>query len=186
MFNSFHLHPECCPNYIILISSLPCFNRSVVAIIPLLTRVLFKCFHLAKFILSPAISNRSVVVIDPYHSLYISFHPECLHVLLAHCNPFLMSFNHRVLVMVLVPLSSWSVFNFDHLLCILFSKLFNLSRFFGITRLYKSNSVLPLPLSFLSGAIPRSRDEISCKWRSVVTPQDRRSRCLPWIPRFVV
>ena len=62
MFNSFHLQSECCPNYIILIPSLSCFNRSV-------------------------------VVIDLYRSLYISFQPECLHVLLVHCNPFLMSFN---------------------------------------------------------------------------------------------
>ena len=95
MFNSFHLQSECCPNYIILIPSLSCFNRSVVSIIPLLTGVSSKCFHFAKFILLPSISNRSVVVIDPYHSLYISFLPECLDVLLVHCNPFLMSFNRQ-------------------------------------------------------------------------------------------
>ena len=47
MFNSFHLQSECCPNYIILIPSLSCFNRSV-------------------------------VVIDLYRSLCISFQPECL------------------------------------------------------------------------------------------------------------
>ena len=93
MFNSFHLQSECCPNYIILIPSLSCFNRSVISIIPLLTGVSSKCFHFAKFILLPSISNRSVVVIDLYRSLYISFLPECLHVLLVHCNPFLMSFN---------------------------------------------------------------------------------------------
>ena len=28
MFNSFHLQSECCPNYIILIPSLSCFNQS--------------------------------------------------------------------------------------------------------------------------------------------------------------
>ena len=50
MFNSFHLQSECCPNYIILIPSLSCFNRSVVSIIPLLTGVSSKCFHFAKFI----------------------------------------------------------------------------------------------------------------------------------------
>ena len=50
MFNSFHLQSECCPNYIILIPSLSCFNRSVVSIIPLLTGVSSKCFLFAKFI----------------------------------------------------------------------------------------------------------------------------------------
>ena len=49
MFNSFHLQLECCPNYIILIPSLSCFNQSVVSIIPLLTGVSSKCFHFAKF-----------------------------------------------------------------------------------------------------------------------------------------
>ena len=39
MFNSFHLQSECCPNYIILIPPLSCFDRSVVSIIPLLTEV---------------------------------------------------------------------------------------------------------------------------------------------------
>ena len=86
MFNSFHLQSECCPNYIILIPSLSYFNRSVVSIIPLLTRVSSKCFHFAKFIFLPSISNWRVVVIDPYRSLYISFQPECLHVLLVHCS----------------------------------------------------------------------------------------------------
>ena len=42
LFYSFHFQSECCPNYIILIPSLSCFNRSV-------------------------------VVIHPYRSLYISF-----------------------------------------------------------------------------------------------------------------
>ena len=37
-------------------------------------------------ILSLPFSNRSVIVIDPYRSLYISFQPECLHVLLVHCS----------------------------------------------------------------------------------------------------
>ena len=50
MFNSFHLQSECCPNYIILIPSLSCFNRSVVSIIPLLTGLSSKCFHFAKLI----------------------------------------------------------------------------------------------------------------------------------------
>ena len=50
MSNSFHLQAECCPNYIILFPSLSCFNRSVVAIIPLLTGVSSKCFHFAKII----------------------------------------------------------------------------------------------------------------------------------------
>ena len=49
MFNSFQLQSEYCPNYIILIPSLSCFNRSVVSIIPLLTGVSSKCFHSVKF-----------------------------------------------------------------------------------------------------------------------------------------
>ena len=73
--------------------SISCFNRSVVSIIPLLTGVSSKCFHFAKFILLPSISNRSVVTIDPYRSLYISFQSECLHVPIVHCNTFLMSLN---------------------------------------------------------------------------------------------
>ena len=48
--NSFHFQSECCPNFIILIPSLSCVNRSVVAIIPHLTGVSSKCFHFAKFI----------------------------------------------------------------------------------------------------------------------------------------
>ena len=48
MFNSFHLQSECCPNHFILFPSLSCFNRSVISIIPLLTRVSSKCFRLAK------------------------------------------------------------------------------------------------------------------------------------------
>ena len=35
-------------------------------------------------------------------------------------------------------------------------------------------------------AILRSRVKISCKWRRVVMPQDRRSRCLPFIPVVTV
>ena len=34
---------------------------------------------------------------------------------------------------------------------------------------------------FSSVSVLRSRDEISCQWRSVVTPQDRCSRRLPYI-----
>ena len=50
MFYSFHLQSQCCPNYIILIPSLSCFNRSVLSIIPLLTGLSSKCFHFAKLI----------------------------------------------------------------------------------------------------------------------------------------
>ena len=60
MFNSFHLQSECCPNYIILIPSLSCFNRSVVSIIPLLTGVSYKCFQFCQ------------VDITAFH-----FQPEC-------------------------------------------------------------------------------------------------------------
>ena len=127
----------------------------------------------------PSFSNRSVVVIDPYRSLYISFQPECLHVLLVHCNPFLMSFNLQGLRNV--PCSPFLTECFQLCSSSLFSslKLFQPLRFFGFTLLSRSNFVLPLPLPFLSGAILRSRDEIPCKWRSVVTPRDRRFRCLP-------
>ena len=69
------------------------FNRSVVYIIPLLTGVSSKCFHFAKFIFYSFHVQPEGCRYCSYHSLYISFQPECLHVLLVHCNPFLMSFN---------------------------------------------------------------------------------------------
>ena len=58
---------------------------------------------------------------------------------------------------------------------------FNLSRFVVSLVCQRSNFVLPLPLPLLSVAVLRSRGEISCKWRSVVTPQDLCSRCRPVI-----
>ena len=131
MFNSFHLQSECCPNYIILIPSLSCFNWSV-------------------------------VVIDLYRSLYISFQPECLHVLLAHCNPFLMSFNLEGSRDV--PCSSFLTECFQ--LCS--SSLYSFFQFVqplkvcGFIHLSKKKLCFTssLPLPFPSGAIPRSRDEI--------------------------
>ena len=68
------------------------FNRSVVSIIPLLTESHPSAFILPSSCSIPSISNRSVVVIDLYHSLYISCHPRCLHVLLVHCNPYFSNF----------------------------------------------------------------------------------------------
>ena len=69
------------------------FSQSAAQIISILfllylvlTGVSSKCFHFAKFNSILFISNRSVIVIDPYRSLYISFQPECLHVLLVHCS----------------------------------------------------------------------------------------------------
>ena len=103
MFNSFHLQSECYPNYITLIPSLSCFNRSV-------------------------------VVIDLYRSLYISFQPECwLNSFRSHS--FSISFkpewfrsnSHslifsilvfqptKILAMFLVPLAEWSMLNIVHL-----------------------------------------------------------------------
>src|SRR4051812_46226057 len=85
----------------------------------------------------PSIPNRSFVVFDLYRSLYISFLPECLHVLLIHGNRFLMSFNLQ---------GSWNVpcsslitecLQSRHLHCILSFTLFNLSRFIGFTLLSK-------------------------------------------------
>ena len=88
------------------------FKWRVVSIIPVLTGVSSKCFHFAKFIFLPFISNRSV-------------------------------------------------FNLVHLRCILFSKLFNLSRMIGFTCLSKkqlcftsSFSIFsPVP-SYISGRDP--------------------------------
>jgi hypothetical protein len=58
-----------------------------------------------------------------------------------------------------------------------FLQVVQLPRFFGFTRLLRSNLVLPL----LSVFISRSRGKISCKWGRVVTTRDRRSRRLPFI-----
>ena len=110
MFNSFHLQSECCPNYIILIPSLSCFNRSVVSIIPLLTGVSSKCYNFASSYSLPSISNRSVVVIDPYRSLCISFYRSvCMYFLSIAILVFCLS-TSKVLVMCLVPLLQRSVF----------------------------------------------------------------------------
>ena len=68
-----------------------------------------------------SISNRSVVIIDPYRSLYISFQPECLYVLLVHCNLFLCHSTYKVLVMFLVTLSS-GVFSTSIISVIFFSQ----------------------------------------------------------------
>ena len=103
----------------------------------------------------PPISNRSVVVIDRYCSLYISFQRECLHVLLVRCNPFLMPFNLQGSSNV--PCSSFLTECFQLCSSSLYSSLnlFNLARFFGFTRLSRKKlsftSYLPLPFS--SGAI---------------------------------
>ena len=130
------------------------------AIIPLLTGVSFKFFHLAKFILLPSISNRSVVIIDPYHSLCISFLLECLHVLLAHCNPFLMSFNLQGSRDV--PCSSLPTECLQSYLSLLhsFIQIVQPLKVRGFTRLSKKQFVLPLPLPFSLWCHPRSRDEI--------------------------
>ena len=105
MFNSVHLQSECCPNYIILIPSLSCFNRSIVAIIPLLNGVSSKCFHFAKFI---------------FYAFH--FQPECcrnwslsflVHLVSSRVlactscplQPFFLCLStYKVLVMFLVPL----------------------------------------------------------------------------------
>ena len=117
--NSFHFLLECCPNYITLIPSLSCFNRSV-------------------------------VVIDLYRSLYISFQPECLHVLLVHRNHFCLSFTLQGSCNV--PCSScWTeCFKFCSPPSCHFFKLCDLSRFFGFTRLSKKQFVLPLPFPLFS------------------------------------
>ena len=58
-FNSFHLQAECCPNYIILIPSLSCFNRVLCPF----AQVLFALSSLA------SLFNRSVVWI--FSSLFL-------------------------------------------------------------------------------------------------------------------
>ena len=171
MFNSFHLQSECCPNYIVLIPSLTCFNRSVVSIIPLLTGVSSKCFNFAKFIFYP------------FH-FQLECCRNCSLSFLVHLastgvvSTSILSLKLFFLAVFLVPCPT-ECFHFVHLHGILSFKLSNLSRFVVSLVCRRSNFVLPLPLPFLSGAVLRSRDEISCKWRSVVTPRDRRSRCLP-------
>ncbi len=98
--------------------------------------------------------NWSVVIIDPYHSLYISFLPECLHVLLVHCNPFLMSFNLQGSSNV--PCSSCLTECFQ--LCS--SSLFSFFHFaqplkvHGFTRLSKKQLSLPLIFLFLFPPVP--------------------------------
>ena len=128
---------------IMFFSCIP-FNRSVC---PLL-----KFFHFIKSFIS---FNRSVVVIDPYRSLYISFLPECLHVLLVHCNPFLMSFNLQGSSNV--PCSSFLTECFQLRSSSLFSffNLFNLARFFGFTHFSKKQLSFTLVFLFRcpSGAI---------------------------------
>ena len=152
LFYSFHFQSKCCPNYIILIPSLSCFNRSVVSIIPLLTGVSSKCFYFAKFIFLPSFSNHNVIVIDLYRSLYISFLLQCLHVRLVHCNPFLMSFNLQGSSNV--PCSSFLTECFQPRSSSLYSflEICSTSRgSFGFTNLSKKQlsftSYLPLPFS---------------------------------------
>ena len=71
---------------------------------PIEDRVLFMLIHLTgvscplfKFFSSYQVSHLfSTGVLSEFDlscSLFISFQPECLHLLLVHCNPFLMSVN---------------------------------------------------------------------------------------------
>ena len=108
-------------------------------------------------ILSLPFSNRSIIVIDPYRSLYITFQPECLHVLLVHCSPFLMSFNLQGSRNVPCSSSSKGVFSTSFIFVVFFLSfnLFNLSRFIGFTYLLKKQLCFTssLPPPFPSGAI---------------------------------
>ena len=127
------LQSECCPNYIILIPSLYCFNWSV-------------------------------VVIDIYHSMYISFQPECLHVLLVHLNHFCLFFNLQGSRNV--PCSSLITGCFQYRSSPLFS-LFSFVQSLkvrGFTRLSKKqlSFTSSLPLPFFSGAILDLGTRSSC------------------------
>ena len=114
-------------------------------------------------------SNRSIIVIDLYRSLYISFQPECLFVLLVHLNHFCLFFNLQGSCNG--PCSScWTeCCKFCSPPSCHFFKLCDLSRFFGFTRLSKKQFVLPLPLPFFSGAILDLGTRSSCSggvlWR---------------------
>ena len=104
----------------------------------------------------PSISNQSIVVIDPYRSLYISFQPECLHVLLVHCNPFLMSFNLQRFSQCSLFLFSNGVFSTSFISVVFFSQNGLTSQGSLVSLVcQRSNLVLPLlfPFCFPSGAI---------------------------------
>ena len=123
---------------------------------------MFNSFHLQSeccpnYIIFPSLScfNRSVIVIDPCRSLYISFLPECLHILLIHCNPFLMSFNLQRSSNV--PCSCFLMECFQPCSSSLYSffQVFYLSRFFGFTHLSKKQLSFTFspPSSVFPGAI---------------------------------
>ena len=132
--------------------------------IPLLTGLSSRCFHFGKFILYAFHFQPECVVIYLYRSLYISFQPECLHVLLVHCNHFHISFNLQ---------GSCNVPCFSLLLECLQSCSSPLYSFFqvfqplkdhGFIRLSKKQLYFtsPLPLPFLSGAILDLGTRSSC------------------------
>src|SRR4051812_24069875 len=95
MFNSFHFQSECCPNYIILIPSLPCltgmldyhssFNRSLIQVpsfcqvqilfLPFPTRVLYHLFNNFSFYL-----------------VFFSFLPEWFQYLPCHLTSWFSSY----------------------------------------------------------------------------------------------
>ena len=105
MCNSFHFQSECCPNYTILFPSLSCFNRSVVSIIPLLTRLSSKCFHFAKLIFFTFLFR-----LECYHNWSLSFLVHLVSTGVLACTscplqPFFLCLStYKVLVMFLVPL----------------------------------------------------------------------------------
>ena len=144
------------------------FNRSVVSSLQFL------------FILSSFLLFSSEVQSKFCHScsLVISLY-RCGHILLVFVALISMSFNLQgsrnvpcssLLTECLQSRSSplYSFFQFVQPL-----------KVHGFTRLSKKQLCFTSSSSAFLRCHPRSRDEISCKWRSVVTPQDRRSRCLP-------
>ena len=80
----------------------------------------------------------------------------------------------------LVPLAEWSVLNFVHLRRVI-SSSFATSQGSMVSLICQRSNLFYLFLFrvFLR-CHPRSRDEILLQWWSVVTPQDRRFRRLPY------
>ena len=126
-----------------------------------------RSLHPSAFILPssyslPSVSNRSVVVIDPYRSLCISFYwSVCMYFLSIAILVFCLS-TYKVLVMFLV------IFFLTECFQLCSSSLYSLFQFvpplkvYGFIRLSKKQLCFTssLPLPFNLRCHPRSRDEI--------------------------
>ena len=102
----------------------------------------------------PSIYNRSVVISDLYRSLYISFQPECLHVLLVHCNLFSLVFQPIRFSQCSLFLFSNGVYSISFIFVVFFSRNCSTSQGSLVSLVcLRSNFVLPIPPPFPSGAI---------------------------------